>query len=470
MYVTDINPCLVADGYKGSHPAQLPPDMKSAFSYIESRGGRHDETLFFGLQAQIEAYFRQPLTHGHVDEAVEFYGRYYPPAYAGTFDEAGFRRIVDVHGGFMPVRICAVAEGTLVPTGNVLVSMQTTDDELPWVAGFLENRLLRSVWYPTTVATESFMIKRTIMDYLRDTADDPAGELPFKLHDFGSRAASSTESAALGGMAHLVNFLGTDTIEGIVAAHHFYDAGVCGASIPASEHSTITAWGRDGELEAYANMLAKFGKPGGIFACVSDSYDIDAAVTELWGGTLRQAVIDSGATVVIRPDSGDPVETPLRTMCQLADRFGTTRNTKGFKVLNHVRVIQGDGIDAEAIEDILAHLMVLGFSASNIAFGMGGKLLQAGIDRDTQKFAMKQSAVYRNGRSWLPTYKDPVGDKSKASKRGLLALTQDDDGFHTVPLLSCELEPNLLQPVYDTGWFAPRQSFADIRARAAAAL
>jgi len=469
LFIKDLNPCLVVDGYKPSHWAQLPPDMKAGFGYIESRGGRHRETLFFGLQAQL-AYLRQRITHEHVDEAKAFYARYYPPAYPGLFNEAGFRRIVDVHGGYWPVRICAAPEGSLIPTGNVLLSISTSDDQLPWAGGYLENRLLRSVWYPTTVCTESFMIKRVIKHFLDLTADDPDAELPFKLHDFGSRAASSTESAGLGGMAHLVNFRGTDTIEGILAAMRFYGADVCGSSIPASEHSTITAWGRAGECDAYAHMLATFGRPDGIFACVSDSYDIDNAVTNLWGGELRQRVIDSGATVVIRPDSGDPVKTPCQTVEALAESFGFTLNRKGYKVLKNVRVIQGDGVDAENIRSILFWLQMGGFSASNIAFGMGGKLLQAGIDRDTQRFAMKQSAVYRGGR-WLETYKDPVGDPGKASKRGLLALTHDNDnGWETVPLFGERLQPNQLQPSYDTGWFAPPVSFEAVQKRAAAAL
>jgi nicotinamide phosphoribosyltransferase len=195
---------------------------------------------------------------------------------------------------------------------------------------------------------------------------------------------------------------------------------VAGFSIPAAEHSTITSWGRDGEVDAYRNMLNQFAKPGAILAVVSDSYDIYNAVENLWGGELRQQVIDSGATIVIRPDSGDP-EIVCRKLVQLlGDKFGYTTNSKGFKVLNNVRLIQGDGINEHTIRCILGSFQAYGWSADNIAFGMGGALLQQ-LDRDTQKFAMKCSSALINGR-WVDVQKDPITDPGKKSKAGRVTL------------------------------------------------
>ena len=127
------------------------------------------------------------------------------------------------------------------------------------------------VWYPTTVSTVSWHIKQLIRRYLEETSDDPGAELPFKLHDFGAREVSSYESAAIGGLAHLVNFKGTANVSALLAGRNYYGEPMAGFSIPAAEHSTITAWGRDGEEAAYRNMIRTFGKPGGVFACVSDS-------------------------------------------------------------------------------------------------------------------------------------------------------------------------------------------------------
>lgn len=247
----------------------------------------------------------------------------------------------------------------------------------------------------------------------------------FKLHDFGARGVSSAESAAIGGAAHLVNFRGTDTIVAIRLLRNYYNHEISAYSIPAAEHSTMTSWGREHETEAYRNMLDVYAKPDSLIAVVSDSWDIYNAVEHIWGEVLRQNIIDSGVTVVVRPDSGDPEEVVSKVTNLLANKFGTTENSKGYKVLNNVRVIQGDGVNPESIEAILKSLEAQGYSATNIAFGMGGALLQK-VDRDTLKFAFKCSAVQRVG-EWQDVYKDPVTDPGKRSKKGRLDLVKTED-------------------------------------------
>jgi nicotinamide phosphoribosyltransferase len=313
------------------------------------------------------------------------------------------------------------------------------------------------------------MAKRIILDHLEETSDDPAGQIGFKLHDFGARGVSSLEGAALGGMAHLVNFLGTDTVIALQAARRYYGAPMAGFSIPAAEHSTITSWGKDGEAEAYRNMLRHFAKPGAIVAVVSDSYDIYNACDRIWGQELRQEVIDSGATVVIRPDSGEPREVVLRVARILAERFGTTTNAKGYKVLKHVRIIQGDGINLVSLEACLVNLKQHGFSAENIAFGMGGGLLQQ-VNRDTQRFAMKCSAMEVHGQ-WRDVYKQPIGDATKASRKGHFALVATAGSIVTRRRGADESVPgDLLAPVFRNGRLLRESGFEDIRARAAEGL
>src|SRR5688572_7726426 len=273
---------LNTDSYKISHWLQYPPDTRHVFSYVESRGGTHERTLFFGLQTILKEYFCKAVTAEDVVLAAEVCA-----AHGLPFHRDGWMHVVDAHGGRLPVRIRAVAEGTLVPVRNVLVTVENTDPACFWLTTFLETALLR-VWYPTTVATNSWATKQLIAHWLERTGD-PAG-LPFKLHDFGARGVSSLESAMLGGMAHLVNFQGTDTMSALLGAHTYYGEPMAGFSIPAAEHSTITAWGRDGEADAYRNMLQRFARPGALLAVVSDSYDLEHAVNALWGGELRQAV------------------------------------------------------------------------------------------------------------------------------------------------------------------------------------
>jgi len=413
------NILLNTDSYKVSMWKQYPVGTTGVYSYIESRGGRYDRTVFFGLQAFIKEYLLAPITQLDIDIADEIL-----TAHGEPFNRTGWQYILDTHRGYLPVVIRSVPEGTVVPVKNVLATIENTDPECFWLTTWLETALLRAVWYGTTVATQSYTIKQVILDYLERTGDPST--IDFKLHDFGARGVSSMESAGIGAAAHLVNFMGTDTITGVLFAREYYNAGVSGFSIPAAEHSTITSWGRDGEVDAYRNMLTQFARPGTILAVVSDSYDIYNAASKLWGEELRQLVIDSGATVVIRPDSGDPVEVNRKLVEILGEKFGYTTNSKGFKVLNNVRLIQGDGINELTVRSILGAFMAMGWSADNIAFGMGGALLQI-VDRDTQKFAMKCSAAEVNGK-WIDVVKDPVTDSGKKSKAGRVTLWTNGTG------------------------------------------
>jgi nicotinamide phosphoribosyltransferase len=456
---------LNTDSYKVSMWRQYPAGTTGVYSYIESRGGRYDQTVFFGLQAFIKEYLLEPITQSDIDIADEIL-----TAHGEPFNRSGWQYILDKHNGYLPVVIRAVPEGTVVPVKNVLATIENTDPACFWLTKYLETALLRAVWYPTTVATQSWTIRKVILDYLEKTGDPTL--IDFKLHDFGARGVSSMESASIGGAAHLVNFMGSDTISGVLYAREYYGAGVSGFSIPAAEHSTITSWGRDNEVKAYENMVKQFGRAGSIVAVVSDSYDIYNAASKLWGEDLRQLVIDSGATVVIRPDSGDPVEVNRRLVEILGERFGYTTNAKGFRVLNNVRLIQGDGVNELSIRSILGAFMAMGWSADNIAFGMGGALLQQ-VDRDTQKFAMKCSSAEVNG-TWIDVQKDPATDPGKKSKAGRVSLWTSGGEYQSA--VTCPNNwtdkglgwVNALEDVYRDGRLVKEISFEEVRANAKA--
>ena len=453
------NIILNTDSYKCSQFRQYPPGTEYVYSYIESRGGEWDRTVFFGLQAFLREYMTTPITQADIDIAERIIA-----AHGEPFNREGWEYIVREHGGRLPVEIRALPEGTVIGTRNILVSIVNTDPACYWLTSYLETALLRAVWYPTTVATNSYHSKQIILRGLEETGDPAL--IDFKLHDFGARGVSSEESAALGGAAHLVNFMGTDTISGVLAAMEYYDADVCGFSIPAMEHSTVTSWGRENEAQAYRNMLEVYGKSGALLAAVSDSYDIFNACETIWGGELLEAVRASGATVVIRPDSGNPAEVVTRCARILDTRFGHTVNSKGYRVLNNVRIIQGDGIDAVSIRGILLSLEMAGYSADNVAFGQGGALLQQ-INRDTLKFAMKCSAAQING-VWVDVYKDPITDSGKRSKRGRLQLVREPGGdYQTVTWSDSQTDRDLLQVVYRDGALLNQTRFDQVRARAA---
>ena len=459
------NIILNTDSYKVSMFKQYPAGTTGVYSYIESRGGRYDKTLMFGLQAFIKEYLCVPITQADIDIADEIL-----TAHGEPFNREGWQYILDQHQGFLPLVIRAVPEGTVVPVSNVLATVENTDPKCFWLTTWLETALLRAVWYGTTVATQSYTIKQVILDYLEKTGDPST--IDFKLHDFGARGVSSMESAGIGGAAHLVNFMGSDTITGVLYAREYYGAGVAGFSIPAAEHSTITSWGRENEVKAYENMVKQFARPGSIVAVVSDSYDIYNATEKLWGEALRQQVIDSGATIVIRPDSGDPDIVCRKLVGILGEKFGYTTNAKGFKVLNNVRLIQGDGVNEHTIRCILGSFQAYGWSADNIAFGMGGALLQQ-VDRDTQRFAMKCSSAEINGK-WIDVQKDPVTDSGKKSKAGRVTLWTNSGGEFasgvTAPTGWTDKGiggwTEALVPVYWNGNLSKDYTFEQVRANA----
>ena len=455
----DYNILLDTDSYKASHYLQYPPNTNYVFSYIEARGSilkpsstvieslkpymSEDQlakwisdntsvpfmyTVFFGIQPILLAYLDTTITHEMVDYAEKEW-----LAHGEPFNREGWEYIVNELGGKLPLHIRSVKEGTVMPLRNALITVVNTDPKCHWLTSYIEPMLLR-IWYGITVATLSWTIKQIIAGFMRKSCDTMDG-LAFKLHDFGSRGVSSLESAGIGGAAHLVNFLGTDTMVGIQHLRKYYNTfDMPGFSIPAGEHSSFTSWGKDNEANAYRNMIVQFGKPGALFACVSDSYDIFNATDNIWGKELKDELIASGATCVVRPDSGTPKDIVLKVVQLLDKNFGSTVNSKGYKVLHpSVRVIQGDGINLETVSEIYANLLAHGYSADNVALGMGGGLLQM-INRDTLQFAMKTCAAEING-IWVDVYKDPITDQGKRSKRGRQMLVTDKDGnYHTIPV------------------------------------
>jgi nicotinamide phosphoribosyltransferase len=462
------NVILNTDSYKCSHYLQYPPGTEYISSYIESRGSDVEgwtECTFYGLQMFLKEYLTTPFTQADIDEADELL-----TAHGVPFNRKGWQYILKEHGGYLPVRIQAAPEGTNIPLGNVLVQIINTDPNVPWLTSYVETSLLRAVWYPTTVATQDRYIKESIRAALHKTSDSQTieADMLFKLHGFGGRGASSLESAGIGESAHLVHFMGTDTIEGLRYARAFYGCSMAGFSIPAAEHSTITVWGGPKqEINAFENMIRQFGGEGKLYAVVSDSYDIYASI-EKWH-SLKDLIVEKGGTLVVRPDSGHPATVVLEVLNRMGELFGYTMNDKKYKVLpDFIRVIQGDGINHISIGEILDTIIAAGWSADNLAFGMGGAMLQ-GVNRDTLNFAMKASDAKVEG-LWRDVYKDPVTQSMKKSKRGRLALIKKNGEFSTIRQTELpDPRDNLLVTVFEDGRLVETTSFDEIRERALAA-
>lgn len=461
--INENNIIFKTDSYKVSHYKFLPLGMEELFLYLEARKDRDNfgGNLFFGLQYIIKRHLLgRVLSEGMIREAKELLGEHF--SNNGIFNERSFNSLLKKYGGLMPVRIKAVPEGLFVPPGNVLMTIEATDPEFHWLPGFLESLLLQ-VWKPSTVATYSRQCKKVIAKYWLKSSDKPLESMDFKLrlHDFGFRGSDCWESSGIAGMSHLVNFKGTDTLSALVFSRNYYGEKVAGYSVPAAEHSTIISWGKGNEEQAYENAMNAYAK--GIVSIVSDSYDIFNAVENFYCGSLKEKILKRDGKVVIRPDSGNPVDVIRRILKILWEKFGGSINQKGYRVLNpKIGLIQGDGIDLLMIEKILDAMVEDKFSTENVVFGSGGALLQKHC-RDDHGFAVKASWTRINGKEF-DLAKTPVTDPGKSSKKGRLALVDRDNRYVTIK--EDEIRPeefNILETVFENGELIKECSFDDVR-------
>ena len=459
------NILLQTDSYKQTHWRMYPPGTTEIESYLEARrGGECSHTVFFGLQYILKRYLTGTrVTAARIQQAQTFCQAHFGQE---VWPGIGWQHILDRHAGRLPVEICAVREGQRVPTGHVLLTIRNTDPACYWLTNHLET-LLVQVWYPLTIAS----LGRVQYDTLQAAAErsgDPT-RVPFQLHDFGYRGSTSEESAALGGAAHLLHFRGTDTLAACRLVQQYYGATMPGHSVPAAEHSTITTWGPQGEEDAFAHILSAY--PEGIVSVVSDSWDIRRACRALWGSALRDQVQARAGTVVVRPDSGDPIPTLLDCLELLGEAFGTTRNAKGYRLLpDCIRLIQGDGITRRSLPVILDALLEAHWSTDNVVFGSGGGLLQE-CTRDTLRVAMKCCHAVVDGTA-REVSKLPVTDPAKHSRRGRLALVQDarTGAFGTVNADQLQdTDRNLLEPVFRDGQLLRELTWAQVLDQVAAA-
>ena len=404
------NIILDADAYKPGHGFVLPANTTQSISYIEAR--RKGKIIVpFGLQMWIESYLTTPITRSDVDEADEVYGGAGVP-----FNRKPWDIIVNEMNGFLPLSIMAIPEGTVTRSSTPLVSVTNTDDRFAFLPSFIETSLQRGVWYPTTIASLDYESYKQLK-YFYDHGSDNPSMLGFALHSFGSRGVSTQETAAVGGLSHLVYFSGTDDMVALRAAKKFYNAPLAGFSVAASEHSIQCAYGKNDQRGYIKAMLDQFAKPGAIVSIVLDGYDIYREVG-LICTEFKDQIVASEAKIVCRPDSGDMYEVVPTLLKMLSDAYGVTMNSKGKAVINNVGIIQGDGIDRMSLAILAQKVSELGFAPENVVMGSGGGLLQK-VDRDTLSFAQKTCAMKIND-VWVDTVKSPITDSGKKSKGGVI--------------------------------------------------
>lgn len=469
----DYNIILDTDSYKLSHFLFYAPGSERIFSYAESRGGRYPATLFFGLQGFAKQLAETRVTKANIEE-----GRDFAVDHGVPFNEIGWRIIEQEYNGFLPVRIRAIPEGTVVPTRNVLCTVENLDDRLPWLTSYLETPLLRDVWTGTTVATRVFFMKQAIREAFVMSSDNPEANMAFSLLDFSSRGTTSYQSNQKTGAAFLANMVGTDSIPAVRYVNDVYNSKMSGFSVPATEHSIMESWTQQNEMQSLLAMILAIGnRGGGILSIVGDTWNIYQVARYLV--QLKDIITQNKVNIVLRPDSGDFKIVLEQLFAILGEGFGYTMNSKDYKVLNGIKILWGDGVNEKTAPDLFRWLVGQGWAADNLMLGSGGGLVQADIDRDTCKFAFKAAAVKINGQ-WNGIAKDPITDPGKRSKAGAMNI-YGDDGFQTEytglgPIDTDRFDrlnndPNgLLEDVYTTGKLIRSQSIEDVRARANASL
>uniref|UniRef100_A0A672R7M6 Nicotinamide phosphoribosyltransferase n=1 Tax=Sinocyclocheilus grahami TaxID=75366 RepID=A0A672R7M6_SINGR len=436
----EFNILLATDSYKVTHYKQYPPNTSKVYSYFECREKKtdpaklrkvkYDKTVFYGLQYILHRYLKgQVVTREKIQEAKEVYREHFQD---DVFNEKGWNYILEKYNGHLPIEIKAVPEGSVIPRGNVLFTVESTDPECYWLTNWVETILVQS-WYPITVATNSREQKKILAKYLMETSGSLEG-LEYKLHDFGYRGVSSQE----------VMFVCCYT----------------------SFEVTITAWGKDHEKDAFEHIIKQF--PSVPVSIVSDSYDIYNACEKIWGEDLRGLIEmrSADAPLVVRPDSGNPLDTVLKVLEILGKKFPLVENSKGYKVLPpYIRVIQGDGVDINTLQEIVEGMKEHRWSIENIAFGSGGALLQK-LTRDLLNCSFKCSYVVTNGLG-VNVFKDPVADPNKRSKKGRLSLHRTPSGdFVTLEEGKGDLEEygeDLLHTVFRNGKIVKTYTFDEVR-------
>ena len=469
--IENNNICLLSDSYKFTHHQFYPEDTEYVYSYLESRNGaQFNRTVFFGLQYILKKYLEgEVVTEEKIEIAKNIIDAHISP---GIFNEEGWFRILEKFKGRLPVEIKAVREGTPVDVSNVLMTVVNTDKKSYWLTNYLESLLLQ-VWYPSTVATLTRESKKLLNFYL-DVTDSDKSNLDFMLHDFGFRGASSCESSQLAGVAHLVNFSGTDTVPALLLPMNYYQnssgndfkkglANLPGYSVQATEHSVMTSLGEVGEDTTIKTILNS--AKDGILSIVIDSYNYQDFIKKI-GKDLRNDVDlflnrSGGNKIVLRPDSGDPVTTTLDCLNLVDSYFPSSLNEKGYKVLPpEIGVLWGDGIDYKQMRNILFAMKNNKWAASNIVFGMGGGI-HSSVNRDTQRNAFKSSAQYRNNQ-WFDIYKKPL-DITKTSKKGRFSLIKENNTFVTIPIDELGDEKDYLETVFKDGELKRFVEFEEVR-------
>ena len=482
-----INPMIDTDSYKISHHVMSEKGTEKIYSTFTPRHSRIDgisEVVFFGLQGFIKDYLIDNFNDNFFKIDKETVIADYKRIIKNSLGEncADTKHIEALHDlGYLPIRIKAVKEGTLVPMKVPVFTIENTHKEFYWLTNFLETLISANMWKPITATT---IVKkyRDICEKWADKTADSHAHIQWQCHNFSYRGMSGHEDAVTTGAGHLLYFTGTDTIPSIQYLEQYYGANVekelVGASVLATEHSIQCGYQDD--LRYFKRMIEDVA-PSGIVSIVSDGYDYWNVIGNIIP-TLKDTIMSRDGKLVIRPDSGDPVKIicgdkesfdPLihkGSIEALWDIFGGTINSKDYKVLDsHIGIIYGDAITPERAERIFDLLEYKGFSSENIVFGIGSYSLGY-YTRDTFSMALKATYTIIDGKEKF-IFKDPKTDSGiKKSQKGMVAVVNGENGIYLTDELNAEQKDaisiiDMLEDVFIDGKLVRDECLSEIRAR-----
>lgn len=503
-----VLPILNSDSYKQFHHFMYDKNMTLLYSNLTPRKSRlnTNKAVWFGLQYYIKEYlisqWNELFFQKDIEDIKKEYKRFHK--HFSMVDDIDTTHIEKLHAlGYMPLEIKALEEGTLVPMRVPFFTIKNTHPDFGWLVNFLETQMSTVIWDLTTVATISREYRQILDRYALETTGSK-DFVQWQGHDFSMRGRSSIESS-FNQAGHLLSFSGSDTIPAVMFLEEYYGADISkelvAGSVPASEHSVMMTNGKEAEIETFERLLDLF--PTGIISVVSDTWNLWDVCTKFLP-QLKEKILAREGKLVIRPDSGDPVDIicgykrkegqdtnssirpgspELKGVIELLwDVFGGTINEQGYKVLDsHIGAIYGDSITLDRAEQICERLKAKGFASTNVVLGIGsytfnyntrdtlGMAIKATYCELEENFLATPESVERGVRTICrEIFKDPITDDgTKKSAKGLLMVTKDDNG--DLLLLDQrtwdEEEQGELKTVFKDGVLLKEHTLAEIRSR-----
>ena len=498
-----MNPLLLTDGYKTGHHQQYPKGTTLVYSNFTPRSNKYapqgcDQVVSFGQQMivrRIHEAFEKDFFSKPKEEVCGEMKRELS-MYLGTdYDVSHFEALHDL--GYLPIAVKAIEEGTLVPIKVPVLTIYNTHPEFYWITNYLETIISNLLWKPMTSATIAHAYRKLLTKWQEKTDAERAWFVDWQAHDFSMRGMDAVDATVSSGLGHLTSFSGTDSLPALDGARRYYDeVGFVGGSVNATEHSVMCAGGKEDEVDTFRRLLQTY--PTGILSVVSDTWDLWKVCTE-HVVTLKEEILARDGKLVIRPDSGDPVDIICGTRDEidrdwqgtpeqkgvielLWDVFGGTVNEQGYKVLDsHIGAIYGDSITLNRAEEICKRLETKGFASTNIVFGVGSFTYQYNT-RDTFGFAMKATyvelvtgfattSIDDTDLSERPViegrniFKDPITDDgTKKSATGLLSVWDVEGKLTLQDKCSWEEEnAGILNTIYKDGKFDNVTTLTKIR-------